>query len=523
MKKFFSRKRVTIILSIVGIWGAVTLAWSYIDKRWGTEITFAKEFMGMFGPIGPSKGELEVYYDDEPLPRNITKEEFEEILNMEKDNLVFLTSIFDELRPEMDSFLIPNGNLCHTQFIWNKVLCTDGKNILRDPTAEELEEKKEQGGLNSGNVILVSQSEAKPNCAYGTMKIELPIRFAKFSFDASDVGKIRRDGDLWVKLKNCKKDYVEFEYKCKWEEFFPIFAAFDKSGRRLKSSRGFGGPRLEDSLSGKSRDESTWFRTRNYYGKIRKLEVYIPVAYANSSVDIKASAKPELKENDVWVVNGSRYAADSGALKFVSMDVKTLKSQTKIISIREDPSDDEFTPGIAVQLPKVDNSAYAEIDFGEPELFGSWGKTVEYELDVYGLNQKTLTKQVLFSHKEEEKLVKYKKAVGTVSIRYPSKLKFLLFSSDYPKNGDIEVQFQGPQVWIRGNKYLNDPSFPNRFSVFQAFDMRGRRLREIHSPGYRYDWEDNKAFWGKPKVLQVVHAEEWIELEIPYKLKPAKM
>lgn len=501
------------------------------EEDWKINCVEVEELTKMFGQsMEPSKGEVLSRYDPTPTPVNISKDQFDSMLQSVKNNLFFLghhSRAHENVGIEFDGFLIPNGIFAEVKAEWVSVVNADGLNILREPTAEEKEWDARFGRQPGRDKLYLLDSETKPIYAEGKVQITVPIRFAHVVFDASDVGKSRQSPPLTATLLRLENDLVSLKIKGVPEKVRPVLVLRDETGDRLK---------VDSTTTRRSlQDNGPTLVCSRAFGRIAKVELFLPIEFASSTLTVQATSEPETFGDNAWQVKVPRYMPDPGMPDFVAMDLTTLKAETEVVAQRTYAMIGFNTPEISVRLPRVDNSAFAHVEFGEPELFCAEGNSIDYWLERGGYDHETFSAEIRFRAEEggrpifrvngECKIIEFARAVGTVNIRYPARLKVVTLTTEHAESGDLEVQFHGPKVMIRGMDNLPfRPFLPYSLTALRAYDNTGCRLKKLNFSGNIIENNINwklAGFWGEVKELRIVTVEEWIELEVPFDLPPA--
>ncbi len=475
----------------------------------------ARFIEGFLLPMEPSKGRVSSRYDSTPAPVNVGQDQFDSILQNVRNNILFLGFHFrDTVKIEFDSFLIPNGTFAEINVDWEKVVNVNGENILREPTAEEREKDARFGREPGRDNLYLSDSESKPVFAEGKMEITVPIRFAHIAFDASDVGETLQSAPLTATLARCENDLASLRIKGLPEEADPILVFRDHTGGRL---------RIDSTRS--SRRKSGINLTAKVQGQVAGIEVYYPIEFTGRTLSIKAASAPDFFRDDVWPVKVPRYMPDPGGPDFVAMDPAGLKAGTRVAARRTYGLVGFNTAKINVSLPPVDNSAFARLDFGQPELLDAQGGTIAYSLEKGVYSHETFSEEIRFTAEEGKKPVEFARSVGSVNIRYPARLKMVTLTAEEPKSGGLEARFLGPKVLVRGLDDLpRRPFLPDSLTALRAYDVTGRRLKNLSYSGNLIENNINwrkVGFWGEVRELRIVAVEEWLEMDIPFDLPPA--
>jgi hypothetical protein len=183
------------------------------------------------------------------------------------------------------------------------------------------------------------------------------------------------------------------------------------------------------------------------------------------------------------------------------------------------------TPEIRVVLPAADNSVYAEVDFGDPTLLDASGAEVPYEHERGIYDHDTHHDELRFVRVEGEGEgpLEFARAVGTVTVRYPIRLRTLSAREGEPAPEDLDVSLDGPFVTRRsrgGHEDLDAASFTG-VDALRALDASGHQLEAC--PSTQMSSTDGvvtetTCYWGEVAEVQLDVAVEWAILRIDFEL-----
>lgn len=444
--------------------------------------------------------------EDFSAPINVSKDEMNARLKSAKDSLFFLDSDthFGRAKVEIDSFLLPNMQYAKMSFTWTKLLSVDGANLLRQPTAKEL-----QASNPHDPRIYSTDDMVDLDSATGSVQLQIPIKFAHITFAAADINATRQDTPLTATLVSCKEDTCSLKLEGKFNPDDVIIILRDAAGKQLT---------MEDAGSSQDNDGSISVE-QTVSGRIAKIEVFIPTEYAVNTLDIVATASPKtvgVKNINVKVM---RFLPNMPTVKGTEYNLDTLKTQVSIAPQREEYGE-RNTPMLVVKLPSTLNSAYAAVDFGKPQLLDANGKAVIYEPEESGLDIESFTHEFRFTQLKKT----FSFATGTVHLRYPAQLKIVTLTPGQPVNGDVQARFDGAKVKIVAKDCPDNDFLPENFACVRAFDASGHQLKQLNYGGSEtidnVEWTEY-AFWGKPAEVHIVIVEKWLPLDLPYRLPPA--
>jgi len=182
-------------------------------------------------------------------------------------------------------------------------------------------------------------------------------------------------------------------------------------------------------------------------------------------------------------------------------------------------------PEVHLVLPAVDNSVYAVVAFGEPILLDDAGGEVAYELERGLYDHETHHVEIRFNpvDGEGDGLLEFARAVGTVTVRYPLRLRTLSSSKAGPAVDGLDVSFDGPFVTRRtvsGEDDLDAAAFTG-IEAFRALDADGRRLESFPSTRMSVDGDvvtEVLSYWGEVDAVELDVADEWAVFKVAYEL-----
>jgi hypothetical protein len=191
------------------------------------------------------------------------------------------------------------------------------------------------------------------------------------------------------------------------------------------------------------------------------------------------------------------------------------------------------TPEIHLQLPAVDNSAYAEVTFDPPKLLDKTGKAVAYEVESGLYDPETHRDEVRFVPKEakpDSPPVEFARAVGTIKVRYPAAGRTVVV-----KPGAAPVAAGAARVTATptslivdapaGWKMIEAPFGSGLEEPLRVYDAAGKRLEEDHSQRRMQGRADGgpkntHVFKGKVGQVKLDVIDEWAEVDLSYDLPP---
>ena len=476
-----------------------------------------------------AQAEIESYYTGATPPIPLEEYDVKADLAAVKDNLCFIeTQKDDAVQIGIDYFLIPNSGFGYSRVEWTGAYTEKGKTALRIPTAKEMEtERHASRAWERGSTLFISDKKAKVVSAKGILHLSVPTRFQSVAFSAGEVGETKRAGSFDVTLQKCQGDQMV----AKISNNSLIFGVDDLAIYPRDKT----GKILQLGSYGKSSNEVT---VSSCYGRIASFEIFYPSKTIDLSFPIVATSKPELAADyaaiDDLPPNAKPPLFDKTKVKlptpryaypflptFVEIDEATLNTQIKVTSDYHHLQNTAkpISPKVIVMLPRNDNSAAAQLDFGNPELFDSNNRPLQYkplEKATYIDRLNPFYTPYFASPTNSQKPVEYSRVVGKVKIHYPVKLKMISLTTEQPTMEDVEAIFWGQKVLIRsrdGKPSANLPTFTpplGGITRVRAYDANGRRLEAVDAT--------KNIFWGEPRAVKYFVVEKWIDREIPYDL-----
>jgi Ankyrin repeats (3 copies) len=210
---------------------------------------------------------------------------------------------------------------------------------------------------------------------------------------------------------------------------------------------------------------------------------------------------------------------------FESVEAQSALKDIKIVSGRNTAIFGFNTPEVVVYLPRIDNSAYAIVQFDEPELLDAGGKALPFELEGGGYDDNRFSTEIRVASKDGVGLVDFLKIKGTGKIKYPLKVKTRSIKKGEASSKELAVTLDGPFVTY------TDPNIPEMIFLFtgigpvRAYDASGHRLGKDGYNGTSTKGDVTRrtlAFRGEIAEVQIDVVEQWVEIEFTYDLPPIK-
>ena len=220
-----------------------------------------------------------------------------------------------------------------------------------------------------------------------------------------------------------------------------------------------------------------------------------------------------------------KFIEDARTPRFAELTAEQAAAQITMTAGRDYAAFGFNTPEIRVVLPAVDNSVYADVDFGEPALVDANGAEVAYELERGIYDDSTHRDELRFLRVEGEgeEPLEFARAVGTATVRYPIRIKTLIARRGEPAPEGLDVSFDGPFVTRRmgvDHDDLTAASFTG-IEAFRALDVSGRQLERYPSMQMSTTADgitETMTYWGEVAEVQLDIADEWATFHIRYEL-----
>jgi hypothetical protein len=226
------------------------------------------------------------------------------------------------------------------------------------------------------------------------------------------------------------------------------------------------------------------------------------------------------------------FAEDVREPKLVSVTDAQLKEGTAARASRNYAWMGYNTPEINLQLPAVDNSAYAEVTFAPAKLADKNGKAVPYEVENGLYSSETHGIDVRFTPKDakpDSPPVEFAHAVGTIKVRYPVTARTVVIKPAAPASvGAAKVSVKGSSVVVDAPgdwKMLEAPFGSGLDHPLRAYDAAGKRLEEDQGKQLMETtattMRTTRVFKGAVAQAKLDVVDEWADVDLAYDLPPA--
>jgi hypothetical protein len=232
------------------------------------------------------------------------------------------------------------------------------------------------------------------------------------------------------------------------------------------------------------------------------------------------------------VMSGIAVAEDKREPKLATVTDAQILKETAARSSRNYAWMGYNTPELNLQLPAVDNSAYADVTFAPAKLLDKAGQPVAYEVEQGLYSSQTHTTEVRFKAKDAKRdtpPVEFAHATGTVKVRYPVAARTVVVKGAAPAAlGKAKASVTGSSVLVVSPndwKMLEPPFDSGLDDALRAYDAAGKRLEEDSS---KRQTESSPAgtrtthvFKGTVAQARIDVVDEWAEFDVAYDLAPA--
>ena len=206
---------------------------------------------------------------------------------------------------------------------------------------------------------------------------------------------------------------------------------------------------------------------------------------------------------------------------FVEFTLEQLKQQLKVISSRSYAFYGFNNSEVQIRLPQCDNSVYASMEFSPERLRDSEGNEVQHERERGIYDHDTHSDELRFAPIEGDKPVEFDRAEGTITLRYPIRMRTVGIKLGGAPVG-LTVAIDGPFVeWSDPQETLPEAASFTPVEQFRAVDASGRRLEQNPWKGFSMSGgvtTETYAYWGEVAEVRLDVVEEWVDLEISYSL-----
>jgi hypothetical protein len=232
---------------------------------------------------------------------------------------------------------------------------------------------------------------------------------------------------------------------------------------------------------------------------------------------------PERKE----LLAAPRFVEQGAQPSFKKFTEAQCRAELRVLATRSYAAFSYNTPEVRLELPKVSNSAYATVAFSPATLLDAKGKTVAFELEESGYMERTWASEIRFTSGDAAGPVAFARATGKVNVKYPAVVATHVITAQQPGPKALSVKLDGPYVsFIEDESAWPETTSP-RQKPLRAYDAAGRQLEQHGNSETTTDDAGNSikhvAFYGNVAKVEIDQVATWLELELPYDLKPAPL
>jgi hypothetical protein len=438
-------------------------------------------------------------------------------------------------------FVIPNGNLARITSSWNRVLL-HGKNILRKPTADEIEEDttfRRVDQVDAGNfrtIIRTSPHDSGPVTAIGQVVLELPLTFHTATFDC-EKPSAAKVGVYEFQLRRCTNDFVEFIQKTPeahpLEPTIRIYGASRDPLVVVQSSvdalfPGGKGILDVDFKSLPDRIEAKRYRFL-VKGKAKRIVLSYNDRVLKKTFSVTALSEPDY-QNPKSSPNNRFVNITPVASQMISDS--ELRSSLKVAAERNPAYFGFNTPRLILEAPAFSGLKYAKVEWKDVQLIDPKGQPVAFSLSDSACDFEKHSCTVSLEDKTGDGFPAYSRATGKVGIRLPrsvlvSRGPFADKVAISARGMRVDVSLPGsppdspllaPGGVIASGRTGNFVG-PLQKLAFESTESESENENGESSsrPGDRTETR-TFYFWGDVADVQLVLTRDWTQVELSFDL-----
>ena len=263
------------------------------------------------------------------------------------------------------------------------------------------------------------------------------------------------------------------------------------------------------------------------------LVIFIGTVLCGCSEEVETSVPSEQQTKVKSVVQGvvkesnKSVKANAVSYQFVELSAKELESSLSIESSRVYAYIEFNAPSVVLNLPKNENSEFAEITFQDAKTVNSKGENIKHEV-IRGLyNRQYSSKAIRFSDPQDrEKPLVFDKVTGQVSITYPLSLSIEKFKGQSHSSRGVSIEIDQNTVIVKGNfdALAGRAGFFLSRSPVSVFNANGELLEpKSGTVSWAFNGEIKLPFDQEPKEVHLAFVEKTHQIVLPYELQPSEL
>ncbi len=218
---------------------------------------------------------------------------------------------------------------------------------------------------------------------------------------------------------------------------------------------------------------------------------------------------------------------DAKQPSFVDLTAEQVEQAITVRSARNYAMFGFNTPEIRLLLPETDNSVYAVFEFAEPTVVDASGAPVAFTIERGIYDHDVHADEIRLTSASGEEPISFAEASGTVSVRYPLRIRTLTARAGEPSPPGLMVTFDGPFLTVQkdGDGEELDAAPFTGIEPFRVYNASGQQLEAYPHSSYKSIngvVTETTSYWGEVAEVQQDVVEEWVEVEVRYALPPAE-
>ncbi len=263
------------------------------------------------------------------------------------------------------------------------------------------------------------------------------------------------------------------------------------------------------------------------------LLIVASVLLQGCSEDVSDSTPAQLDSHAKQVVQGvvkepNRLVKENvTSYQFDEFSVEELERSLSIESGRIYAYIEFNAPSVVLNLPKSENSEFAEISFQHASMVNEKGEEVKHEV-IRGLyDSQYFSKAIRFSDPQNrEKPLSFNKVTGQVSITYPISLSVEKLTGKTNSQRGVSVEIDQNMVIVKGDLSVlaGGAGFFLSRSPVSVFNAKGELLKpKDGSTPWAFNGEIKLPFDQEPKEVHLAFVEKTHQIILPYELEPSEL